>query len=211
METIGTIGTIYYCPIDNKTYKITGEHTAVEDNDPQDIQDAKDVRISNWRDFHVEGQTGPAGDPGNTYSGGGNSKNGPPGLGKVNLSNNGGPVPGNIQSWVDQAAKELEKKGIHLSAQDKLNLAIIALHESGGNPYAINLTDGNAAAGHPSKGLMQTIESTFNTYKLPGHDNILNPVDNIIAAYRYMIATYGSTGNVPGIVSLNNGGQYKGY
>jgi WXG100 family type VII secretion target len=69
----------------------------------------------------------------------------------------------------------------------------------------------NAAAGHPSKGLMQTIDSTFNSYKLPGHDDIWNPVDNIIAGIRYSIARYGSVANVPGIQSMQHGGAYRGY
>ncbi|MCY7612216.1 transglycosylase SLT domain-containing protein, partial [Bacillus safensis] len=54
-------------------------------------------------------------------------------------------------------------------------LMTIAQHESRGNPRAINLWDSNAKAGHPSQGLMQTIPSTFNANKFPGHNNILNP------------------------------------
>jgi SLT domain-containing protein len=61
---------------------------------------------------------------------------------------------------------------------------------------AINNWDSNAAAGTPSKGLMQTIDSTFNTYALPGHTNIWNPVDNIVAAVRYANATYGAFENI---------------
>lgn len=68
--------------------------------------------------------------------------------------------------------------------------------ESGGNPSAINNWDSNAAAGHPSKGLLQTIDSTFAAYALPGHNDIWNPVDNAIAAIRYMIDRYGSIYNV---------------
>ena len=69
----------------------------------------------------------------------------------------------------------------------------------------------NADAGHPSKGLMQTIDSTFNSYKLPGHDNIYNPVDNIVAGVRYALSRYGSIGNVPGIVAVHSGRAYVGY
>ncbi|OAP27830.1 Transglycosylase SLT domain protein [Amycolatopsis sp. M39] len=69
----------------------------------------------------------------------------------------------------------------------------------------------NAAAGHPSKGLMQCIDSTFNAHKLPGHDNIYNPVDNIIAGVRYSLDRYGSMSNVPGIAAMAHGGAYRGY
>jgi hypothetical protein len=69
----------------------------------------------------------------------------------------------------------------------------------------------NAKAGHPSKGLMQCIDSTFQGNKLPGHDDIYNPVDNIIAGVRYSIARYGSVSNVPGIRAMSHGGAYQGY
>ena len=74
-----------------------------------------------------------------------------------------------------------------------------------------NNTDQNAKDGHPSIGIMQTIQTTFDANKLPGHDAIRNPVDNIIAGVRYAVATYGSVSNVPGIVAMKNGGEYVGY
>jgi hypothetical protein len=69
----------------------------------------------------------------------------------------------------------------------------------------------NAQAGHPSKGLMQCIDSTFNAHSLPGHTDIYNPVDNIIAGVRYALGRYGSISNVPGIVAVSHGGAYVGY
>lgn len=67
-----------------------------------------------------------------------------------------------------------------------------ALFESGGNPNAVNNWDINAQRGTPSKGLMQTIGPTFAAYAMPGHNSIFNPVDNLIAAIRYILARYGS-------------------
>jgi SLT domain-containing protein len=84
-------------------------------------------------------------------------------------------------------------------------------HESSGNPRAINRTDSNAKAGHPSKGIMQTIDSTFNRWSIKGHKDIWNPVDNIIAGVRYAESRYHSLDNVPGIKAMANGGKYKGY
>jgi SLT domain-containing protein len=84
-------------------------------------------------------------------------------------------------------------------------------HESSGNPNAINLWDSNATAGHPSKGLMQTIDSTFDQHHLPGYDNVYAPVDNIIAGTRYAIDRYGSISNVPGVRALQSGRGYVGY
>lgn len=104
---------------------------------------------------------------------------------------NGAAASGKLSDWVKAALK--------LTGQpESLTNGLIraAKAESGGNPRAVNNWDINARLGHPSKGLMQTIDSTFNAYKLPGHGNIWNPVDNMAAAIRYMIARYGSVEKV---------------
>lgn len=73
------------------------------------------------------------------------------------------------------------------------------MRESSGNPNAINNWDSNAAAGHPSKGLLQTIDSTFDTYHVAGTStNIYDPVANIVAACNYAYHVYGSIDNVNG-------------
>ena len=84
-----------------------------------------------------------------------------------------------------------------------------AMHESAGNPSAVNGWDSNAAAGTPSIGLMQTIKPTFNAYALAGHYNIYNPVDNIIAAARYAQAVYGGLDNV--VAARGGGSNWFGY
>ena len=115
----------------------------------------------------------------------------------------------NLSHWFSQAANYSKTHlDTHTTAQD---IALIIQHESGGNPNAQNNWDSNAKKGTPSIGLMQTIQPTFDSYKLPGHNNIRNPVDNIIAGVRYSIARYGSVSNVPGLRSMANGGGYVGY
>lgn len=65
--------------------------------------------------------------------------------------------------------------------------------ESGGNPNAINLWDSNAKAGIPSKGLMQTIDPTFNAYAGPFRSRgVYDPLANVYASFAYAIANYGS-------------------
>lgn len=94
----------------------------------------------------------------------------------------------------------------------------LIMHESGGNPNAINLTDSNAKAGHPSQGLMQTIPSTFKAYAFPGHGNITNPVDNILAGTAYALRNYGPSMVIAGgrrdakgnYIGYADGGIYKG-
>ncbi|MEU0937570.1 NlpC/P60 family protein [Embleya sp. NPDC005971] len=89
-------------------------------------------------------------------------------------------------------------------------LTTIAQHESGGNPRAENHWDSNQRYGG-TFGLMQTIPPTFNAYKLPGMDDILNPIHNAVAAIRYIKARWGTPFNTPGLRSLAAGGGYRGY
>ncbi|WP_232852477.1 transglycosylase SLT domain-containing protein [Nocardia acididurans] len=118
---------------------------------------------------------------------------------------------GTQRQWIDEALRVLAQHGYDTRRIDPTAIATIIEHESSGNPHAINLWDSNAAAGTPSKGLMQTIDSTFAVHSLPGHRDIWNPVDNIIAGVRYSIDRYGSLENVPGIRAMNSGGGYIGY
>jgi hypothetical protein len=123
-----------------------------------------------------------------------------------------GPAPtGEVADWIQQALAVLRENGVDTSQIDPSHLAAIIAHESAGDPHAINLWDSNYTAGHPSKGIMQTIDSTFSAYAVAGHGDIWNPVDNIVAATRYAIDTYGSVGNVPGIQGVQSGTGYVGY
>lgn len=121
---------------------------------------------------------------------------------KYGLGSDNNGVGGGLDNWLMQALAITGQGMNNLSA-----LRYIAMMESGGDPNAINLWDSNAAAGHPSKGLMQTIDSTFGAYALPEMNDIWNPVHNTVAAIRYMIDRYGSIGNHPGLGS----GGYVGY
>ncbi len=66
--------------------------------------------------------------------------------------------------------------------------------ESGGDPRAVQhgYTDVNTISGDLAKGIMQVIGATFRANALPGHGDIFNPVDNIIAGSRYAMARYGA-------------------
>ncbi len=153
----------------------------------------------------------PATNSGGSGNGGGGGNSGGGGMGSSGGPPAGGPPPGNVQDWIKQAIEELRKAGINVSEEDAQRIWQIIQHESGGNPQAINNWDSNAAKGTPSKGLMQCIDPTFNSYKLPGHNDIWNPVDNICAGVNYAISRYGSLANVPGIKAMAGGGDYRGY
>jgi soluble lytic murein transglycosylase-like protein len=114
---------------------------------------------------------------------------------------------GGLDGWVAEALRIMDlPQGLAPGVKK------IILHESGGNPRAINNWDSNAARGTPSQGLMQTIPSTFRKFVHPSlaHRSITDPVANITAGVRYMIATYG-------MGTLENGGRrsssggYVGY
>jgi SLT domain-containing protein len=69
--------------------------------------------------------------------------------------------------------------------------------ESGGNPTIVNKWDSNWKAGHPSVGLMQVIQGTFDAFAGPFR-NIgpflygvsTNPLANIFAGLNYAVHTY---------------------
>ena len=101
-----------------------------------------------------------------------------------------GAVGAGVEQWRPLVEKVLKAKGLPLTLTDttlrRMN------QESGGNPRAINLWDSNAAKGTPSKGLMQTIDTTFQANKDPGYDDIWDPESNIRASINYTLRTYGS-------------------
>lgn len=129
--------------------------------------------------------------------------------GGINTGSSGPPsgMPsGNLASWEKSALKIL---GLNYN-QYASGLTNIIQHESSGNPHAENLTDSNAKAGNPSKGVMQTTQTTFNSYAIAGHKNIWNPVDNIIAGVRYIESRYGLNMLAAG-GNRNSAGNYIGY
>jgi len=116
-----------------------------------------------------------------------------------------------VEGWIREAITILAANGTAIDESSVDEIYLIIQKESGGNPNAVNNWDSNAAKGTPSKGLMQTIDSTFNAHKLPGHNDIFNPVDNIIAGVRYTYDRYGGFANHPGLASISVGGGYQGY
>jgi hypothetical protein len=105
----------------------------------------------------------------------------------------------------------LEKADTPVTPANIAAVNYMIVHESSWKADNVNHWDSNARRGTPSKGLMQTIEPTFRSYSLPGHKNIFDPTDNMIAGIRYAKATYGSLQNVPGVRNARVGYGYQGY
>ncbi|MFI1607856.1 phage tail tape measure protein [Streptomyces griseofuscus] len=127
----------------------------------------------------------------------------------------GGSIGGKIPSGKRRAiiAQALAAAGVPPPgslAQWLAGLNTLITRESGWNPSAINRTDSNAKAGHPSQGLAQTIPSTFNAYVPAGlrKRGILDPVANVAAAIRYIVSRYG---NISAVQQANANAAPKGY
>ncbi|MBF6172606.1 transglycosylase SLT domain-containing protein [Nocardia blacklockiae] len=102
--------------------------------------------------------------------------------------------PDDLDGWIRNALHILGQRGIPATYD---GIYRNAMRESGGNPAAVNLWDSNAAAGIPSKGLMQVIDPTFVAFHVDGTSwDIFDPVANIAAACNYAANRYGSIDNV---------------
>lgn len=100
----------------------------------------------------------------------------------------------NLDGWIREALDILSAHNIP-ATYDGIHRNV--MRESTGNPQAINLWDSNAAAGIPSKGLLQVIPPTFQAFHVEGTStNIYDPVANIAAACNYAAHRYGSMDNV---------------
>lgn len=97
-----------------------------------------------------------------------------------------------VQRWKPYVIQALKANGFDASAYQVAAWMRVIQRESNGNPRAINLWDSNAKAGIPSMGLVQTIGPTFNAFKFPGHNDVYNGYDDLLAGIHYMKAIYGS-------------------
>jgi len=112
-----------------------------------------------------------------------------------------------VKRWTGVATRALRMTGSY-SASNLKRLLFQMKTESGGNPRAINNWDINAKRGTPSKGLMQVIDPTFQAYKMPGYNNIWNPLDNILASIRYAKSRYGTLARAYRGVGYEQGTNY---
>ena len=120
-------------------------------------------------------------------------------IGPINDTSTG--VGGDVQSWSNDVKKALSKLGLSTSGDMVSRVLRQIQTESGGNQKAIGgndgLADGNAT------GLMQVKPGTFRAYALPGHNNIMNGYDNMLAGLNYAKSRYGSS-----LSFLGNGHGY---
>lgn len=104
-----------------------------------------------------------------------------------------GPQGTGVARWRDSVIRALKANDIEPTDFRVSKILATIQRESGGDPNVQNNWDSNARAGTPSIGLMQTIGPTFNAYKHPGHNNIRNGYDNLLAAINYIKHRYGTS------------------
>jgi tape measure domain-containing protein len=138
-----------------------------------------------------------------TLSGGG-SDNGSliPGMGIPGVGGGGNGYIGNtgdpVERWRPMVRKALAQYGpqygiTNMSAWEQKMMTQIRT-ESAGNPSVFNNYDSNAQAGHPSRGLLQFIPSTFAQHNITGGD-IMDPYAQIAAFIPYVSQRYGMDRN----------------
>lgn len=116
----------------------------------------------------------------------------------------GNPGGAGVTRWRPYVIKALKANG--LSTSDAMVAKVLRqiATESGGNPGARQPgADPDGDGSGPALGLMQTKRGTFNAFKFPGHDNIFNGYDDLLAGLRYAKARYG-----PSLSFLGNGHGY---
>lgn len=86
----------------------------------------------------------------------------------------------------------LRLSGHHATPVEIKYARALVNQESSFHAGQVNRWDSNAAAGYPSKGWAQVINPTFQHYRVRGHGDIWNPIDNLVAGIRYADARYGN-------------------
>ncbi|PJO83621.1 phage tail tape measure protein [Enterococcus faecium] len=112
-------------------------------------------------------------------------------MGSGDISN-GGVEGSGVARWRSYVSKALKMNGLPATAA-YINAWMSQIQtESGGNEKAIGGNDGLAEGN--ATGLLQTKPGTFAANAFPGHGNIMNGFDNMLAAINYAKKRYGVAG-----------------
>ncbi|WP_235042995.1 phage tail tape measure protein [Enterococcus faecium] len=113
-------------------------------------------------------------------------------MGSGDIFTGGGAGGGGVARWGSYVSKALKMNGLPATAA-YINAWMSQIQtESGGNERAIGGTDGLAEGN--ATGLLQTKPGTFAANAFPGHGNIMNGFDNMLAAINYAKKRYGVAG-----------------
>lgn len=166
----------------NGTKKVKpGTFLGISGGDPR--EDGQNAGSSTGLHLHYEMQrNGRAFDPTKwlkTHNGGGKS---------------GGAPKAGIK-WAPQIKKALRMNGLPTTPAYVNAWARQIDSESSGNPRAVQggYVDANTG-GNEAKGLVQVAKRTFQSMKFPGHGNVFNPLDNLLAGIHWAKVRYGKSG-----------------
>ncbi|ATO55922.1 hypothetical protein [Loigolactobacillus coryniformis] len=103
---------------------------------------------------------------------------------KVDAEAVSGPAGAGAQRWASIVKKVGDAMGQNPTAGEISRIINVIDHESSGNPSITQgIWDINMANGTPARGLLQFVPSTFASYMVPGHTNILSGEDQIYAMF----------------------------
>lgn len=104
------------------------------------------------------------------------------------------------KNWTDTIKKVAKDMKVDLSDSD-ISLILWRINKESGGNQAIKqqIDDVNSRAGHPAQGLLQYVPSTFASWMVSGHNNILSGEDQLYAMFndsnwRHDIANSGGWG-----------------
>lgn len=102
------------------------------------------------------------------------------------------PSDSGVERWRPYVVKALDM--LHLSSSLVGKVLKQIQTESRGNPHAKQPgADPDGDGSGPALGLMQTKRKTFDTYKLPGHGDLWNGFDDLLAGLNYAWHRYGDS------------------
>lgn len=155
---------------DNKKKKMTAEELRQKNNksESENLNMFKNL-LTRWEQSIQEAK--------GLDTGGGDSDSGDLGSGE------GSDKKKSPDKWKDDIKKAAKAMGVKLTESDVNGIASLIKNESGGDPKIQQQIQDVNSGGNEAQGLLQYVPSTFDAYKVKGHDDIHNGYDQLLAFF----------------------------